>query len=537
MAIFGLKQRFLMLIVIVLIAFAAVFSLQVFMLDKQKNSWQELKNQAMARQELLLRMRSEFGYGALIHNFKNYVLRGDEKYRLRVVNNHLNLSSIVNNYSQLGNLTVGEQQALESILQVADQYLKTTVMVRKMIDQGESVGQIDSVVKISDSPAIEGFIALGDRYQELTVLYTHRFEQESGSVAQYSILILVVALLVILVSALALYRYVVRRIGLLQQAVHNIACGEGDLSSKVEVEGSDEFAQVAQEFNIFIDQMRKLVMTVRSLSGDISVSLKQIHQNAEGNAARSSRQKDETESLAAAVEEMANTAHMVADNTNTAVNAVDHAQREFDSGVQSLSHSVESMVELASDVRNASDVIDHLKQRSDDIGEIVTVIGGIAEQTNLLALNAAIEAARAGDQGRGFAVVADEVRTLAGRTQQSTEQIRSMISELQDGTAKAVSVMDNSEARSESSVALVKKAEHSLQEISAEINRISELNFSISSASDQQSTVTDELNSNIHSIFQLSEDTALAVATNKAAIAEMKLQSKNLDSVVQRFKL
>lgn len=537
MASFGLKQRFLMLIVIVLIAFSAVFSLQVFMLEKQKGSWQELKAQAIARQEMLLRMRSEMGYGAMIHNYKNYVLRGQEKYRLRVINNHLNLSDSVNNYAQLANLTINEQQALVAIQQVADEYLKASSMIKRMIDQGAVIGSIDTAVKISDTPAIEGFIVLEDRYQELIGLYTDRFERASDSVAEYSILILCIALLVILVSALALYRYVVKRIGLLQQAVHNIACGEGDLSSKVEIDGQDEFAQVAQEFNIFIEQMRKLVKTVRSLSGDISASLKQIHNNAEGNAERSARQKDETESLATAVEEMATTAHMVADNTNTAVSAVDHAQREFDSGVQSLSNSVVSMVDLAGDVRNASSVIDHLKQRSDDIGEIVTVIGGIAEQTNLLALNAAIEAARAGDQGRGFAVVADEVRTLAGRTQQSTEQIRSMIAEFQDGTAKAVTVMDSSEVRSESSVELVKKAEHSLQEISAEINRISELNFSISSASDQQSTVTDELSRNIQSIFQLSEDTAHAVATNKTAVVELEVKSKKLDSVVQRFKL
>ncbi|MEA1989743.1 MAG: methyl-accepting chemotaxis protein, partial [Pseudomonadota bacterium] len=116
-------------------------------------------------------------------------------------------------------------------------------------------------------------------------------------------------------------------------------------------------------------------------------------------------------------------------------------------GMDSAANVITEVSGLTDEVTHASGVIKRLEEDSSNIGTVLVLIRDIAEQTNLLALNAAIEAARAGEHGRGFAVVADEVRILAGKTQQATTEIQSIIEELQQRARNAVQVMENGQNR------------------------------------------------------------------------------------------
>ena len=147
-------------------------------------------------------------------------------------------------------------------------------------------------------------------------------------------------------------------------------------------------------------------------------------------------------------------------------------------GKKELGDTVTSLQRLVTDIENAGKIIDELKEHSQEIGHVVVVIRGIAEQTNLLALNAAIEAARAGEQGRGFAVVADEVRTLASRTQQSTEEIESMIVNVQSATEHAVSSMSQGRSQVDNSLENANQAVLSISSIDTSIEDIIQANVS-----------------------------------------------------------
>ena len=150
---------------------------------------------------------------------------------------------------------------------------------------------------------------------------------------------------------------------------------------------------------------------------------------------------------------MAASIQEVASNAQHAADAAGRADTETASGQRLVAHTSQSITALEGEIRQAAQVIHELEGQSNEISKVLDVIRGIAEQTNLLALNAAIEAARAGEQGRGFAVVADEVRSLAARTQQSTTDIQSMISALQERAQSAVTVMEQSSRQAHTSVA------------------------------------------------------------------------------------
>jgi methyl-accepting chemotaxis protein len=214
-------------------------------------------------------------------------------------------------------------------------------------------------------------------------------------------------------------------------------------------------------------------------------------------------QKNETEQMAAAIEELSASAGSVSESTQSALKMVGKTTDSTQRGILVMKDSTHSINQLRASMESTADVITELDVESNRIGSVLDVIRGIAEQTNLLALNAAIEAARAGEQGRGFAVVADEVRTLANRTQESTEEIQIMIESLQSGTTRAVSVIKGGQETTQ-----INEASLALSDIINSVDKLSRLNSSIAHSSQEQTIVTGTIASNISKVSLMAENTA-----------------------------
>jgi len=246
-------------------------------------------------------------------------------------------------------------------------------------------------------------------------------------------------------------------------------------------------------------------------------------------------QQGDADQVAEAINRMAARVAEVADSAQQASKAADQAEGETQVGHQLVDQSRSTILQLANALAEATEVVHTLENHSEEISGVLEVIHSIAEQTNLLALNAAIEAARAGDHGRGFAVVADEVRGLAQRTAQSTGEIQRMISMLQNGARDAVLAMQQSSDHAGHSVEQAQHATQALHGISQRVNQISEMSMQIASAVEQQSLVSEDINRNIISIRQASEQSVTAGQRGHSTASDVAGLAEDLRRLAEEF--
>jgi methyl-accepting chemotaxis protein len=326
-------------------------------------------------------------------------------------------------------------------------------------------------------------------------------EGQSSSVTILAITALAVA------GSIALFiiflRMIIFSISTLKEQLDQIAKGEGDLTQRVPVELEDDLGALAKSFNQVLENLQQMMTAIQTLSVQLGKGADGLRQASKDNSEGNDQQTGAISMVATAINEMQSAIEEVAGNASQAAEVTKEADQKGQNSSEIIRKSSRQVHRLSAQIEEAVKVIRALSDNSDKITSVLDVIRGVAEQTNLLALNAAIEAARAGDQGRGFAVVADEVRTLAQRTQQSTEDIQTMIGTLQSGVAAIVSVMETGSHEASEAVTLATEAEQELNAVLEAITRITDMNTSVASATEQQTQVIDEINRSISEINDL----------------------------------
>jgi methyl-accepting chemotaxis protein len=375
-----------------------------------------------------------------------------------------------------------------------------------------SSGEVEALRRAGDIPGAQALLlnkASAD-YSEWLKRINALIDYEEASIrsnlgdvqhtaSQFSWLMLIVtgvALVLSIVLSALIIRYVKSTLGAepaeVAQAIRRLA--DGDLNQTIATRYPNSVMDVLGKA---LANLRGTINQVRSAASQLSQSSLQLQAASSSNNEQISLQTSEAQQIAAAITQMATTTHEVSGYAVQAASATRQADTQVEDGNQMVAASVVAIGELAQILEQTTTTMERVSTDSARIESVIEVINSIAAQTNLLALNAAIEAARAGEHGRGFAVVADEVRSLANRTQLSTQEIRDMISVLQEGTQSAAQAMRHSCELAERSVEQTRQSQQALSKISHEVGAINDMNAQIASASSQQTAVAEEVAQNI----------------------------------------
>lgn len=317
---------------------------------------------------------------------------------------------------------------------------------------------------------------------------------------------ILVALVISITLSYLISNNIVRGILAVRNAAQNMA--QGHLNKPVKVSGTDEIAELGNAINKSAENLRSVIAGVLSSVDKVNENSQEVLKVNQEVGEYSVHVMDNTTQVVVALDQMSANNRTIADNTQQSADAASDIRTVAQTSLTTANGTLEAINQLVASLKETGTVVTQLRQETSNIETILDVIRSIAEQTNLLALNAAIEAARAGEQGRGFAVVADEVRTLAQRSQDSVNEIETLLAQLSSASGQAVNRMEVSLKLVASSKEQVEKTNELTGNILAGIERVSEQAQHIAQSIEEQTEVSEDITKKMHSVQSLTKQSA-----------------------------
>ena len=460
----------------------------------------------------------------LRRNEKDFMLRRDLSYLNKFDSNierfNEALSASLLDYSVRSNI--------EQLMSKYQQSFKSLVAKEQQLGLDESKGMMGQLR--------EAIFATESSSNKLRELAIAKVENEQQNSFMLGLALFGLIALVLVISTVVIIRSIMGPVERITGVISRIE-QQKDLSLRCDVGSNDELGMIGRHFNSMVESFQKLIEQVIESVDAMRQSCEELSRNAISASEGVSKQLNETDMVATAITEMGATIDEIAKNTELAAGKAEQTHHNAQEGQIGVEDTISKIQSLAQQLDDSANVVAELEKDSQTIGSVLDVIRGIAEQTNLLALNAAIEAARAGEQGRGFAVVADEVRSLAMRTQESTEEIASIIQTLQSRTHSIVDIMEQSQKQGGESAQQAASAGTLLAQINADVTNIMDMSTQIAAAIEEQSMVAAEVNKNVVVIRDIAEESAQAAEENATASDEVRHRADYLHQAVSQFKI
>ncbi|OAJ49143.1 methyl-accepting chemotaxis protein [Pseudomonas marginalis] len=357
--------------------------------------------------------------------------------------------------------------------------------------------------------------------------------------AERSLYVASATVVLMLIAVLWLAWAIIRNIHIAVVDVNRtlVSLATRDMTARTHYTGKDEFGEIARNLDNMALQISEVISGIGSATEQVATVAKQSSAVALQTSNNVAQQRQGTDQVATAISEMSSTIKDVARSTTDAAEMSQRVNASMVKGKTEIENTIGLIKMLEVQAEQTAKIIHELKGESDSISSVLDVIRGVAEQTNLLALNAAIEAARAGEQGRGFAVVADEVRNLAQKTQDSTVSIQSMINNLQSGSERAASSMQETLGKAQEGTRNIVRAGELLEEITDGMANINDSNIQVASAAEQQSQVAEEIHRNVNDINMLVIQVSAGAEQTASTSRELARLAEQQQGLVQQFKV
>lgn len=402
---------------------------------------------------------------------------------------------------------------------------------------GKVAPKLTYVAQIPGSNLIVGTGVYLDDVKNQMAYYHSKFVKELMDSVAISVAVGILAFIIVFLIGVFVSNKMIQPINDMYAGLDDLVSGEGDLTKRIKVDSKDEIGQLTYMLNQFLEKTQTIIK-------DMQDSVKELGTHSANLSSASAEMSSTTEETTRNVQEIANAINdttkavdgiaRATENINSLTADVDEVNQNI---LRDIDERLKRMVNNAQLAKEAMKQINTVGDASKEIGQIVAVINEIADQTNLLALNAAIEAARAGEAGRGFAVVADEIRKLAEKTQHATEEIRNMITKMQNDTKIAIEKTKLSEDMTLAEGENAKKDKGHIEEVVKKTARVIDEVNSTSAATEELSSTVAEIDMQIREVAEAAKENAKAVEDVARSADELNNISTKVSNQVDRFRV